>query len=161
MTQPEGFYDAVITRSLEQRIRESGLEPTSSKVDADEWADRIADHVRSVMRDRLRGLHDKERRTIVDDVLARLGDIDEFLAHEEPEILHSLLARSIPGRPLRYLNAPETPLSQLALLTNARGEPSMGHEVGSELGSADRVELLCAFIKWYGIRTLEKPLRTL
>ncbi|MCC2593943.1 DUF3427 domain-containing protein [Tessaracoccus sp. OS52] len=37
----------------------------------------------------------------------------------------------------------------------------MGHEISSELGSADQVDLLCAFIKWYGIRTLEKPLRSL
>ncbi len=50
---------------------------------------------------------------------------------------------------------PQTPLSQPALLTNARGEPSMGTELTAELDSADSVDLLCAFVKWSGLRLVE------
>ncbi|GAB3812450.1 DEAD/DEAH box helicase [Tessaracoccus terricola] len=159
--QPEGFYDALITRALAQRIKESGYEVSDSKIDADELADRLSEHFRTVLGQRLRELKERDRRPLVDDLLAVIGDEGEFIADDEPRVLHSLLAAAEPGRPQRYLNPPETPLADLALLTNAQGEPSMGHEVGSELGSADQVELLCAFIKWYGIRTLEKPLRSL
>lgn len=47
---------------------------------------------------------------------------------------------------------PETPLAESALLVNAPGEPSLGRELCRELASADRVDLLCAFVKWSGLR---------
>jgi superfamily II DNA or RNA helicase/HKD family nuclease len=47
---------------------------------------------------------------------------------------------------------PETPLAESALLVNASGEPSLGRELTRELASADRVDLLCAFVKWSGLR---------
>ena len=42
---------------------------------------------------------------------------------------------------------------------NARGEPSLGHVLAREFPSADRVDLLCAFIRWNGIRVLGDNLR--
>src|SRR6266540_4326055 len=47
---------------------------------------------------------------------------------------------------------PETPLAESALLVNASGEPSLGRELTRELASVDRVDLLCAFVKWSGLR---------
>ncbi len=47
---------------------------------------------------------------------------------------------------------PETPLAESALLVNASGEPSLGRELTKELATADRVDLLCAFVKWSGLR---------
>src|SRR5690606_5526646 len=56
---------------------------------------------------------------------------------------------------------PTAPLTASDLLTNARDEPSIGHEVALELASADRVDLICAFIRWSGIRRLLDPIRQL
>src|SRR3954447_5781228 len=56
---------------------------------------------------------------------------------------------------------PLTSLSEAALLTNAREDPNLAHELAAELASADRVDLLCAFVKWSGLRILEKPLTEL
>ena len=56
---------------------------------------------------------------------------------------------------------PATPLSEAALLTNTRGEPNLGSELKAELDTADEVDLLCAFVKWYGLRLLEPELRRL
>ena len=53
---------------------------------------------------------------------------------------------------------PRTPLSDAALLTNAHGEPSLGAELRAELDTSDTVDLLCAFVKWHGIRLLEAEL---
>ncbi|HTP26444.1 MAG TPA: phospholipase D-like domain-containing protein [Anaeromyxobacteraceae bacterium] len=47
---------------------------------------------------------------------------------------------------------PQTPLAESALLVNASGEPSLGRELTRELASADRVDLLCAFVKRSGLR---------
>lgn len=52
------------------------------------------------------------------------------------------------------VSMPETPLAESALLVNASGEPSLASELSRELATADRVDLLCAFVKWSGLRVL-------
>ena len=154
---PEGFYDALITRALRRDIALSTLHPTTASVEPAELPEVLAEHVRRVARSAFASMSESTRREAVERMLVGLDAEDEGV-DGEPARLLSLLAPAAPGHAARYLGAPETPLSQPALLTNARGEPTMGSEIASELGSADRVELLCAFIKWYGIRTLEKQL---
>ncbi|MFZ1178609.1 MAG: DEAD/DEAH box helicase family protein, partial [Mycobacterium sp.] len=56
---------------------------------------------------------------------------------------------------------PATPLSDTALMTNARNEPTLAAELRAELASADHVDLLCAFVKWQGLRLLEDQLNEL
>ncbi len=56
------------------------------------------------------------------------------------------LSRSLP------LPRPETPLSEDALLVNAPHEPGLATELRTELLSADRVDLISAFIVWSGVR---------
>jgi superfamily II DNA or RNA helicase/HKD family nuclease len=43
-------------------------------------------------------------------------------------------------------------------MTNARNEPTLAAELRAELASADHVDLLCAFVKWHGLRLLEQEL---
>lgn len=156
----EGFYDAVLTRALHRAVQDSGLSPVIRHIDPPELADVLADHVRSALAEALHQVGAHGAPALADEFLQRLG-ADGELIQGDPRRLEALLAAPAPGTPLRYPTPPQTPLAQPVLLTNARGEPTVGSEIAAELGSADRVELLCAFIKWYGIRTLEKPLRTL
>ena len=46
-------------------------------------------------------------------------------------------------------------------MTNARNEPTLAAELRAEMGSADEVDLLCAFVKWQGLRLLEDQLKEL
>ena len=55
--------------------------------------------------------------------------------------------------------APLVPLSASDLLVNARGEPSLAHAIQHEIPSADSIDLLCAFVRWHGLRVLEDQLR--
>ncbi|MFI7742165.1 DUF3427 domain-containing protein [Kocuria rhizosphaericola] len=56
---------------------------------------------------------------------------------------------------------PATPLSDAALLTNTPHEPQVGREIAKELESADRVDLLIAFVKWSGLHVMHKELQSL
>ena len=62
-----------------------------------------------------------------------------------PEVL---LAVGVP--PTR----PELPLSESALYVNARRERRLGLALGHEIASADRIDLICAFLGWEGYREL-------
>ncbi len=72
---------------------------------------------------------------------------------QEPRHLRLVRPRPVLGASLPPV-LPETPLAESALLVNASGEPSLASELGRELASADRVDLLCAFVKWSGLRVL-------
>jgi superfamily II DNA or RNA helicase len=97
-------------------------------------------------------------------IVAAIGDLAPETATDEDAVAEparTLLAvatpRNVPGA-ASYPERPATPLSTSALLVNGRGQPRIGYEVTRELASADEVDLLCAFIKWQGLRVLEKAL---
>jgi len=54
---------------------------------------------------------------------------------------------------------PLTPLRDTVLMTNARDQPAVGAEIEAEIESADRIDLVLAFIRWTGIRQLLPHLR--
>src|SRR5262249_39919177 len=86
------------------------------------------------------------------------GDAD--LVAETRDLLRAIAAPTDVPSPVRFPTRPEIPLSTSALLVNGRDQPRIGVEVQNELASADRVDLLCAFIKWYGVRVLEEHIET-
>ena len=157
----EGLYESLLTTWLQAQIDEAtglGLTSNTQPVDAAEQPDVYARHIRDAA---LRALaaesNADRRRDLVNALLDQLGAHDDRLAVSPSQLL-SLVAPAGPGSPARNTNRPATPLCDAALLTNAHGEPSLGHEVRSELDSADQVDLLCAFVKWYGLRVIEPQL---
>jgi superfamily II DNA or RNA helicase/HKD family nuclease len=96
-----------------------------------------------------------------------LGELDVA----EAQLDHALLLDEPPsvltrvGRPLLPGETPPPlpliPLSDSDLLVNAREEPRFGEALLRELETADRVDLIVAFIRWAGIRILLDPLRRL
>jgi superfamily II DNA or RNA helicase/HKD family nuclease len=56
---------------------------------------------------------------------------------------------------------PRTPITEDTLLVNAPHEPQLAGELSSEMASADRVDLMCAFIVWSGLRVLRDGLQAL
>lgn len=57
------------------------------------------------------------------------------------------------------IKRPITPLRDTVLMTNARDQPSVGREIAAEIESADRIDVVMAFIRWTGIRELLPALR--
>lgn len=55
---------------------------------------------------------------------------------------------------------PDTPLALGSLLTGTRQDPSLVSQLQKEILHADRVDILCSFIKWTGIRILAEALNT-
>ena len=155
-----GVYESLHTAGLDRQLAGAvGLTPRFSVVDGVDAPEVLARHIANVVRRALADERDPDRRTaLVSDLLSVLAATDD----QPTEILEQLLVLTREEAPgVHKLLRPQTPLSAAALLTNAKGEPSLGAELRAELSSADRVDLLCAFIRWAGLRVLEEPLTLL
>lgn len=162
---PEGVYESLRTARLQTAlVGLADLTPHCAPVDDVDAPEVLARHVGDAVARALASEKDGRRRLVlVNDLLARLEQVDPDIGDDRvlaPVEQLVALSRSVaPG--VRRLERPITPLSLTALLTNAAGEPSLNAELRTELASADRVDLLCAFVRWPGIRVLEEPLEQL
>ncbi len=81
------------------------------------------------------------------------------LVADDGQVLLAVAEGSQPDGTVAFAERPDIPLTTSALLVNGRDQPQVGREVIKELASADQVDLLCAFIKWHGLRLIEGALR--
>ncbi|WP_404390044.1 DUF3427 domain-containing protein [Humibacillus xanthopallidus] len=155
----EGLYESLITQALQKRL--SGLadfEVHRGAIDEADAPDVLARHVRDVTLRALRMEKNPSRRLeLVNELVEALGASEDSVASAQQ--LLSVTPPRRPGAPARITRGrPTTPLSEAALLTNAPGEPGVGHEIAAELASADRVDVIMAFVKWFGLRLFEDQL---
>lgn len=152
-----GAYESLRTRRLDAAL--AAAAPLVAR-----WADLpdgdavevLARHVAGAVVTALRELPPQQRQERINELLAGLDATDDAVV-----ALEQLVALTEAEAPGVHRLRPATPLSDVALLTNARGEPSLGAELRAELVSADRVDLLCAFIRWPGISVLADELDAL
>lgn len=166
---PIGLYDQLITELLRRRLAElgeaSGVHTTALR--QAEAADRLALHLARLIERAVDALPDERRvadgtalaRRLVAQLVETTGA--DALREEQPAAPAQLL-RAIRGRTpdggRAELAEPLIPLLDTTLLTNAPGEPSLMHQVNAEIASADRIDLVMAFIRRSGIRPLRPSL---
>ena len=151
---PSGAYDQLLTERLLARL--AGLQIAKQDVEEAEAAELLGQHLGRVAARHLAGLPHEQRVAEVNRVLAELGETDDVTAG--PEQLTAAARQEAPGVWRLLQVRPQVPLSRPALLTNSHSDPKLGSELRAELATADRVDLLCAFVKWYGLRVLETEL---
>jgi HKD family nuclease len=126
----------------------------------------LAEHLRRVAREALQGLTGDERVKAQVDLCNQVVGILQNAAGQH------LAGRAIAGVARRLLSVrkvesparpsperPDTPPGAGCLLTGTRLDPSLVSQLRKELQTADRVDVLCSFIKWSGTRILEDALR--
>lgn len=162
-----GVYESLLTEGLFAQIQQrDDLRAEFGNVDEAEQALAIARHLMPLIERSLKSAHSVEARL---ELVQRIVGVLPQVSPEE-EALHTLephhISRLDEVRPAsaltdRPLPRPATPFSDTALMTNARHEPTLAAELRAELASADQVDLLCAFVKWQGLRLLEDQLAEL
>ncbi|HYC91174.1 MAG TPA: hypothetical protein VEO54_18285 [Thermoanaerobaculia bacterium] len=168
---PDGLYDLLVTQAIQQELAQLGphrradvepLEPADSHL-------LLARHLAAIARTALRGLPEEERvarqtqltNELLQAIAASLPKevaVEDYVA-EPPHRLAAVYP--IDALKSRRPAAPAIPLSQSDLLVNARDEPRIGTVLEKEIESADRVDLIIAFIRWSGLRLVAPRLRTL
>ena len=145
-----GRYDAVV----DQRILDflETLEPSATELAKLEDVDqphRLAAQVTDALARQLANVSDvDERVALVNRVLGLLEEPHTAIAAPPRRLL------SVVDPPRSHAVGPDIPLSQHDLLVNARGEPHLAAELKKEIASAERVDLIVAFVRWYGVRLL-------
>ncbi|MFD7935468.1 DUF3427 domain-containing protein [Streptomyces sp. NPDC059755] len=171
MTKPEepsgpsaGLYEELITLRFEQQLSElSGLgwHPVSEAVGPGSVPHVLSRHVAGTVRRVLQNLPAEERVYAANHILESISTLEGAqewvdLVADGPRQLLALTRQEAPGV---FAVRPGIPLSDTALITNSPEDPSLGFELRAELATADHVDLLCAFVKWHGLRILEQSLR--
>ena len=153
-----GLHESLITERLAALIDHlDGSVPSIRPVDPDDQPHVLARHVYDAAVRALTSIPDHDARlTLVNRLAAELAGPAEGVRAPTRQLLR--IARP-PGPGVQSYGdeRPSTPLSEAALLTNARGEPGLGSELRAEIDTSDQVDLLCAFVKWHGLRLLEEP----
>ncbi|MFE9605749.1 DUF3427 domain-containing protein [Streptomyces hokutonensis] len=162
-----GVYEKLITRSVRSELEQyeaAGWKAIDAEVSTESAPHVLGRYVGEAVRHRLSQLPVGDQVAIANKILASLSSGGSDLSEAEavgnivegPRQLLALAKQEAPGA---YSLRPLTPLSETSLITNAPEDPSLGSELRAELATADRIDLLCAFVKWYGLRVLESSLR--
>lgn len=156
-----GLYEALMTAGLDDRLaRQDALRAEIAAVDVAEQPQVLSRHLQSVIQRALSATKDATARVqLVNELINQLSAAAEVV-NDPPSQLLRLVDDHLFGE-AGSAARPRTPLSDAALLTNTHGEPSLGAELRAELETSDTVDLLCAFVKWHGIRLLEQELSRL
>lgn len=165
--QPAGVYEKVVTLGLRSdldRLEAAGWKAIDTEVSEESSPHVLARYLSTAIEHRLGQLPHGKRVAAANQLIETLAsvapDVDTAsatgLIADGPRQLLALAEQEAAGV---YSIRPLTPLSETALITNSPEDPSLGAELRAELATADRIDLLCAFVKWYGIRVLEDSLR--
>ncbi len=145
---PPGLYRRPISREIDDEVLALGAFAETGPLDVDS-ATVLARHVSSVLRRSLEKAQDvKQQIAIVNRILEDLSTLDVISRPEDLLAVYSDDGGLV--QPAK-LQRPTTALDQDALLVNAPLEPNLASELRHEIASADRIDLLCAFIVWSGL----------
>jgi len=162
-----GLHEALVTARLQallDRLDSATVVAELSELANAEAADRLSRHVAAAVARAIEAAPDNERSPrgakLATSILQHLDSLvgSEFgIAFEEPSspatVLHAVLQRLPDGR-AETVERPLTPLLDTTVLTNAPGEPAVGHELKAEIPSADSIDVVVAFIRWTGVLPL-------
>ena len=162
-----GLYEVLITEGLDAQLGDLPGRHQAQRVGlrAAEAADRIAFHLSRVIQRAVAALPDETRVAtgiaLARGIIEQVPDNVDFLPDRPIEpgaILHAIASR-LPDGTAEVIEEPLIPLLDTTLLTNAPGEPRVGAQVITEIHSADRIDIVMAFIRRSGIAPLTEALR--
>ncbi len=162
-----GLYEEILSARRRAQLGEPGSRSERRVLDAGESYAALADYLRRVIADAFDGLdgEDKLARQIelcnhiiklLHDAHPELLDPDRVVV-PPGELLLSVVGGTA-GTSSEPVERPDTPLAFGCLLTGTRLDPSLVSQIKKEIRSTDRVDILCSFIKWSGLRIMADEL---
>lgn len=168
---PFGLYEKLITTSLKARLLRFDPSRTlirTERLDPAEAPAILGRHIEEIVARGLKCLPAEDRvatqAELTNELLRLLvgsqpacADAGDLVEVPAEQLISIQPTAGLPTTDLELV-APLVPLSDSDLLVNARGEPGLAHALAREVPSANSIDLLCAFVRWHGLRLLEKQL---
>ncbi|GAB3537044.1 DUF3427 domain-containing protein [Pontibacter brevis] len=170
----EGIYEQLITSSLKNKIKGLSSEKffiAQAQIDKEEAAKILSDYLISLIQLALRELKKEDIKKQVkfcNDIIQFVDekinlDASDSLIYFEGQILTAVLSKigKNDKQLLEDLNRkiPQTGLSVSNLFTGSNSDISIDTEIERDILSADKIYWLVSFIRWSGLRILERALK--
>ncbi len=167
-----GLYEALVTEALRARIERAkakGWLVEWKAIDDATLAAILARHIHDRARQRIdsipSSLMDRRRAQVdlANRVLEALAtysaSTDDELVGAGAQLLLDVAPPSKPGEPRQIRPRPGISLRDSVLLTNGHRDLQIGGQVALEIQSADQIDLLCAFVRFAGVRMIRRELQ--
>ena len=165
-----GLYEDLLTSALEAEInarKEEGWWIKVASADSTVRPELLARHVYHLLRRALEGISDGGGTQLAEQValanrlvkvLAEHGAmVDDRVADAAYLLLEAVERRALGGTPSASPR-PTLSLRRTGLLVNGRRDVQIASEITREIPSADRIDLLCAFVRHSGLRLFRAEL---
>lgn len=160
---PVGLYEHLINSALEsdlERLVEDYVAEIE-KLHVSEAPDRLAMYIAQLVERVISGLIEKDCIDTSRLLMNRLIDVaNEYV--RKPDSQSEKLLDGLPvlravssinqAGDVQKLGQPLTPLLDTTLITNGRNEPTLASQIKAEIQSADRIDIVMAFVRYSGIR---------
>jgi hypothetical protein len=168
---PFGLYERLVTAGLKARLLRFDSDSArivKKELEPAEAHATLARHIANLVARTLNALPQEDRAAAQSELTNQIvsllvgnpanGATQDDLVEIPPEELRAIQPIGQTPSANRDVVAPLVALSSSDLLVNARGEPGLAHALAHEIPSADSIDLLCAFVRWHGLRLLEDQL---
>jgi len=156
VTLPASLYEHLVTRGLSELARGRGKSQIErTPLEETEAPLRLTRHFASELYRVLRGQRGIDRQIALCNALLERLRIEAGLAvprEEDVDTPGELLLSLHDGQPPPRT---ELPFAVTTLLTNAHGEPALGHELSREIATAQTIDALVSFVTLSGFRRLK------
>ncbi len=157
-----GLYEEVINNSLDESISELASDLVKIEdIDEGESHHVLSEHLKHLISSALAGISGQNQ--VKKQVLLCNSIIKQLYQHDynsEDMLIQSSGKRllSVTGPNISHSQRPDTPLARSCILTGTRLDPSFESQIKKEILTASKIDILCSFIKWSGIRILQDEL---
>ena len=160
---PNGLYEHIINLSLKEELDalESDRITDVEKLDSFEAPDRFAMYVGKLVERVVSGINENDRLVLSTQLVNNVIEVAQHFAPKsnfqadkilgDPTVLRGLYGVKQDGTASKF-NIPLTPLLDTTLITNDRNEPQIFAQLKSEINSADRIDIVMAFVRYSGIK---------
>ena len=165
-----GLYEDLLTSALEAEIDARTAEGWWTHIgaaDATVLPEFLARHVYQLLRRALEGIPEEDGTQATSQVALANRLVEALFEHgamaddrvaETARLLLEAVERRVLGGTPSPAPRPTLSLRQTGLLVNGRRDVQIASEIAREIQSADRVDLLCAFVRHSGLRLFRSEL---
>jgi len=162
MTLANGIYDLIASNGLQVQLAK--LDPSIRQelevLSEDESALVLTRHLMPILQRTLECCQLSEQISFMNRFLEECTSIlgDSIVSDTQvstPTMVLKSLSSSLETIPQQ----PDIPISMTDLLVNGSHDRSLGSQLRKEILSADRIDLLCSFLKWSGFRLIQPMLK--